>query len=56
MAKILCALLRNSKGATAVEYALILSLIVVAMIGSLTTFASKTISMWNNVATIVNKS
>ena len=48
--------MRDSRGATAVEYALILALIVVAMIGSLNTFASKTISMWNNVATIVNKS
>ena len=56
MAKILCAILRDSKGATAVEYALILALIVVAMIGSLNTFATKTIGMWNNVADIVNKS
>ena len=56
MAKILCAILRDSKGATAVEYALILALIVVTMIGSLNTFATKTIGMWNNVADIVNKS
>lgn len=56
MAKVLCAFLRDGKGATAIEYALILSLIVVAMIGAMTIFASKTISMWNNVATIVNAS
>ena len=56
MAKILCAILRDSRGATAVEYALILTLIVVAMIGSLTSVATKTISMWNNVADVVNKS
>lgn len=56
MGKILCAVMRDSRGATAVEYALILSLIVVAMIASLANVATKTSGMWNNVADTVNKS
>lgn len=44
---------RDSKGATAVEYGLIISLIVVAMIGGLSAFADRTISMWNNVSETV---
>jgi len=56
MGKVLSAILRDSRGATAVEYALILTLIVVAMIASLTGVATKTISMWNNVADVVYKS
>lgn len=56
MAKVLCAVLRDSRGATAVEYGLILTLIVVAMIASLTSVATKTTDMWNNVADVVNKS
>ena len=43
----------DSRAATAIEYGLIVSLIVVAIIGALTLFASKTISMWGNVATAV---
>jgi pilus assembly protein Flp/PilA len=53
MAKILCAFLRDGRGATAVEYALIIALIVVAMIASLTAVATGTTDMWNNVATTV---
>jgi pilus assembly protein Flp/PilA len=56
MAKILCAFLRDGRGATAVEYALILALIVVAMMVSLTNMATTTSNMWNNVADITNKS
>ncbi len=44
---------RDRRGATAVEYALIVALIVVAMIGALSGVANRTISMWNNVSTQV---
>lgn len=40
-------------GATAVEYGLIISLIVLAMVSVLTEVASKTTGMWNRVATEV---
>jgi pilus assembly protein Flp/PilA len=40
----------DRRGATAVEYALILSLMVIVMIGSLMLFADRTIAMWNGVA------
>jgi len=49
-------LARDSKGATAVEYGLILSLIVVAMMGALVLFGNSAISMWTNVATTVANS
>jgi pilus assembly protein Flp/PilA len=42
-------LLRDRKGATAIEYGLIVALIVIAMIGGLKLFAGATISMWNDV-------
>ncbi len=41
------------RGATAVEYALILAMIVLAMLAALNSVANKTITMWNNVATEV---
>lgn len=41
------------RGATAVEYALILALIVLAMLAALSNVASRTIGMWNNVTTNV---
>ena len=56
MGKILRALVHDSKGASAVEYGIIVSLIVIAMFASLQGVATKTILMWNNVATTVNKS
>ena len=40
----------SAKGATAVEYGLILGLIVVAMLGALFTLADTTIGMWNDIA------
>ena len=39
----------DSKAATAVEYALILALIVLAILASMRSVASATIGMWNNV-------
>lgn len=43
-------LVRSATGATAVEYGLIVGLIVVAMLGALFYLADTTISMWNDVA------
>lgn len=39
----------DCNGATAVEYGLILAMIVIAMIVSLSTLADVTVGMWNNV-------
>lgn len=46
-------IVRDSRAATAIEYGLIVSLIVVAIIGALTAFAGKAVAMWGNVATAV---
>jgi pilus assembly protein Flp/PilA len=46
-------LLRCERGATALEYGLILALIALAIISAVTNVANKTITMWNNVATEV---
>jgi pilus assembly protein Flp/PilA len=46
-------LVRCQRGATAIEYALILAMVVLAMIAALTNVANKTTKMWNNVATEV---
>ncbi|WP_420143122.1 Flp family type IVb pilin [Sphingobium sp.] len=48
--------LRCDRGATAVEYGLIIALIVLAIIVSLNSVATKTTNMWNDVADKVNKS
>jgi pilus assembly protein Flp/PilA len=49
--KRLRALLIDRKAATAVEYGLIVSLIVIATIGSLKGVANSTIEMWSYVET-----
>jgi pilus assembly protein Flp/PilA len=49
-------LLQDEKAATAVEYALIIAMIVLAMIGALRVLATSTTSMWNNVSTTVSGS
>lgn len=41
------------RGATAIEYGLIVALIALAIIGVLGLTASKTISMWGNVSNAV---
>ncbi|MGB5077867.1 MAG: Flp family type IVb pilin [Sphingorhabdus sp.] len=41
---------RCEQGATAVEYGLIVSLIVIAMITALTNTADSTTNMWNNTS------
>ncbi len=53
MARFWVRLCGDEKGATAVEYALILALIMLAMVASLNGLSSKTSSMWNNVSTTV---
>jgi pilus assembly protein Flp/PilA len=54
MLKRLVAIIRDSRGATAIEYGLIVSLIVIAIIGAMSGVAGKTISMWGNVTNAVN--
>jgi pilus assembly protein Flp/PilA len=46
-------ILNCDSGATAVEYGLIVSLLVIAIIASLNTFANETIGMWGRVDTAV---
>jgi pilus assembly protein Flp/PilA len=43
-------LARDRKGATAVEYGLVLALIVLAMIAALILLASTTVGIWNDVS------
>jgi pilus assembly protein Flp/PilA len=47
------ALGRNVRGATAVEYGLIVTLIVIAMIAALKGVAEANTSLWGNVSTKV---
>ena len=49
MLKFMRQILRDNTGAAAVEYGLIISLIVLAMLTALGDFASKNTSMWNFV-------
>ena len=44
---------RNTRGATAVEYGLICALIVLVMMVSLKLVAGDTIGMWGNISTKV---
>jgi pilus assembly protein Flp/PilA len=46
-------IVKCQSGATAVEYGLIVSLIVIAMVGALGSFASTSTLMWNSVSTKV---
>ena len=43
-------LIRNAKGATAVEYGLILALVVLAMMAALVAFAHASNAIWGNVS------
>ena len=49
-------LLRDIKAASAVEYALICALIVLAMIAGLNAVAGRTTNMWNDVSNNVSAS
>jgi len=44
-------LLRDQRGGTAIEYGLIISLIVITMVGAFIQVANSTTSMWGNVNT-----
>ena len=46
-------MLKDQRGATAVEYGLILALVFLAIAGAVQMFANKTTSMWSNVSTAV---
>jgi len=46
-------LVRDERGATAVEYGLILALIVIAMLASFALMANGTTGLWNNISTSV---
>lgn len=48
-------LFASRKGATAVEYGLICALIVLGAMGAITTFGTRAIGMWNNVANEVTR-
>ncbi len=50
MLKLMRALARDRKGATAIEYGLIVSLVVIAMLAALTNFANVSVGMWNNIS------
>ena len=47
-------LLRDARGGTAIEYGLIMAVVVIAMLGALITFAHTTIDVWGNVAAKVS--
>lgn len=51
MSRIIKRLYGDQAGATAIEYGLILSLMVLVMMSALESFADGSISMWNNVST-----
>jgi pilus assembly protein Flp/PilA len=46
----LSTLLMDEKGATAIEYGLIVSLVVLAILGALGSVADITVRMWGNVS------
>jgi pilus assembly protein Flp/PilA len=50
MIHVLRRLARNRRGATAIEYGLILSLVVLTMLAALQGLAGATTGMWNNVS------
>ena len=52
--RILRKLLRDSRGATAVEYGLIVALIVIAMIGALESVANENTGLWARVRIAVD--
>lgn len=54
MRSLFCKLRQSEDGATAVEYGLIIAMVVLAMIGALSNVASKTNQMWSNVSDEVN--
>jgi pilus assembly protein Flp/PilA len=53
--RLLNKLYKDERGATAIEYGLILTLIFLAMVGAVTQFADVTTQMWHNVANEVGR-
>ena len=53
MGKLLRNLGRDTRGATAVEYGLILALVFLAMIGGIQAFGTQATTMWSNIETAV---
>lgn len=53
MLRLLRKLCRDDRGATAVEYGLIVSLIIIALIAAIVGLAETTTGMWNEVASKV---
>ncbi|RED15922.1 Flp family type IVb pilin [Parasphingopyxis lamellibrachiae] len=49
-------ILHDERGATAVEYGLIVSLIVISMVGALAVLGNSTTTMWNDVSNEVSAS
>lgn len=49
----IASVIRDRRGATAIEYGLILAFVVIAMIVGLTALADSTTGMWNTVDTKV---
>ena len=47
-------LLKCDRGATAIEYGLILAMVTLAILGSLTLTADKTVNKWSNISNAVN--
>ena len=47
-------LLKCNRGATAIEYGLILAMVTLAVIGSLSLTAEKTVNKWSNISNAVN--
>lgn len=57
LVKALTCLARDRRGGTAIEYGLIVSLVVIAMIGAVQFLADTTTTMWNDVSEkVVNAS
>lgn len=50
MIRRICKIVLNEQGATAVEYGLILAMIVLAMLAALSSFAQEAINKWNYVS------
>ncbi len=53
MIKTLRRVMTDKRGATAIEYGLILGLIALSLVAGMTGVADKTSSMWTNVSTVV---
>ena len=52
----LARLLRDKRGATAIEYGLIAALVVLGAFLGINNFANTSVGMWNNVSVTVSKS